>query len=430
MTTRIVITNHGNRLHKGTAALLHSRVRTLKEFIPDAEFSIFTFRPEIENDLPDIKTFEVICGLSRRTLLTKKTWQTALCLLKCSLWRLLQRHFHWDVRALRNGEGVDEYYNAHVVISTGGDLLTEDYGIFACFAPVVNLLFALLMNKPVVIYAESVGPFKRWWNRAIARFLLDRAELITLREEISKTYLQELGISGTSIYVTADSAFLLESAPIERATEILQKEKIEGNDERLVGISVSRQIAYYGFCELRTPDEKYRKYIELMAQCVDYLIDTLYATVLFIPHVMEPWGNDDRITADDIANLVKNKQKVVSIRNEYTVEETKAIIGQCSLFIGARMHATIASTSMCVPTVAIAYSHKIHGIIGEMLAYKQYVLDIKTFNYDSLISAINDAWNNRIEIRRELESKMEDIKQRASLNATLVKEIIERERHG
>ena len=48
----------------------------------------------------------------------------------------------------------------------------------------------------------------------IAKFLLKRMALITLRERISKQHLEELGITNVPIYLTADSAFLLEPAPL------------------------------------------------------------------------------------------------------------------------------------------------------------------------------------------------------------------------
>ena len=428
---KIVIINHGHKFNKGSQALLNSRVSALRQFIPDAEFTVFTFHPEIENELQDIKVLESIgmVRLSRKTLIANKTWQTMLCLLKCSLWSILHRCFHWDLKLLRNSEGLTEYYNADVIISTGGDVLTEDYGTLSFLSYVVNFLFALLLDKPVVLYAESVGPFNRWWNRVIGKSLLNRLRLITLREDISRRYLEKLNIK-TPMYLTADSAFLLEPAPVQRSREILEKERIKENNRPLVGISVSKIISRYGFDSLPSPSEKYRKYIEIMAQLVDHLVDVLDATVIFIPHVVaRAWDNDDRKVADDIFKLTRNKESVVSIKSEYTAEETKGIIGQCDLFIGARMHATIASTSMGVPTVAIAYSHKYHGVIGEMLGYEQYVLDVReNFNSDDLISVVDDAWNNRVEIRKQLESKIEDIKERVLLNAKLVKELIDQER--
>ena len=89
------------------------------------------------------------------------------------------------------------------------------------------------------------------------------------------------------------------------------------------------------------------------------------------------------------------------------------------------MHATIASTSMLVPTVAIAYSDKTHGIIGKMLGYEAYVLDVKDLSYDKLISKIDDAWKNRDMIKKDLEIKIPEIKEKAMLNGKLIKEVVD-----
>lgn len=426
---KIVVTNHGSKLNKGNQALLTSRVKTLRKLIPDAAFTVFTYAPEIENELQDVNILEVIgrISLPRTGKILKKNIQTVLYLLKCSLWSILHRCLHLDIGILRMGKGLTEYYDADVIMSTGGDLLTEDYGTFSFLTQSIPYLFALLLSKPVVLYAESIGPFKRWWNRIVARFLLNRVKLITLREGISQKYLEDLQINKTPTYVTADSAFLLEPAPAQRVKEILEKEGIKESNRPLVGISASKLISRYGFDDLNTITEKYHRYVELMAQLTDHLSNALNATVVFVPHVIElSWGNDDRIVADDICALITNKQGAVSIRAEYTTEEIKGIIGQCDLFVGARMHATIAATSMYVPTVAIAYSHKTYGIIGEMLGYKRYVLDIKNLNSHSLISVVDEVYKNRVEIKRELELRIESVKQRAWLNGELLMELTHR----
>jgi polysaccharide pyruvyl transferase WcaK-like protein len=205
----------------------------------------------------------------------------------------------------------------------------------------------------------------------------------------------------------------------------LTKEGIREEYKPLIGISVSKIISNYGFSELKSREDKYNEYVKLMSKVTDYLVDTLNATIVFVPHVIGPGeGNDDRIVADDICKLIKNKDKIISIKEEYTPEELKGIIGQCDLFIGARMHATIASTSMLVPTVAIAYSDKTHGIIGKMLGYEAYVLDVRDLSYDRLISKIDDAWENREEIKKDLEMKMKVVKERASFNGKLVRDLL------
>ena len=126
-----------------------------------------------------------------------------------------------------------------------------------------------------------------------------------------------------------------------------------------------------------------------MSQIADYVADSLNATVLLVPHVIMPQGAssiDDRSVANDIRKSSERQERIFSIQGEYSAEETKGIIGICDLFISSRMHTAIASTSLGIPTIAVAYSHKTYGIIGEMVGCKQYVLDIRELSYESLVS--------------------------------------------
>ncbi|MCK4251004.1 polysaccharide pyruvyl transferase family protein [candidate division WOR-3 bacterium] len=467
--TNILIVNFTSRLNKGSAALLSSKIKLFSDFIPGAKFVVSTHHPEIDYTQYDVKIVKVtgkiyplkimvgqlglsvLCGLDsvlnkylgvkiNISIRGKKlqdyasqstakahakdslaSFSTLFLLFRCTLWVML-RKFGLNVNRSFCGKKLREYYNADIVLNTGGDVLTEEYGF--PFAHFVNLLFAILLDKPVVICAESLGPYKKRWNKFIAKFVFNRTKLITLREERSLKHLQEIGVNKPPIYTTADVAFVLEPASDERIKEILAKEGIK-EYAPLIGISVSKIISNYGFPELKSRKDKYNEYVKLMLKVIDYLVDTLNATIVFVPHVIGPGDIDDRIVADDICKLIKNKDKTISIKEEYTPQELKGIIGQCDLFIGARMHATIAATSMLVPTVGIAYSHKMHGVIGKMLGQEKYVLDIKELSYESLISKINDAWGNREKIKKELEMKIPMVKEKAMLNGKLVKELLD-----
>ena len=160
-----------------------------------------------------------------------------------------------------------------------------------------------------------------------------------------------------------------------------------------------------------------------MSKVVDNLIENLDANILMVPHVYTS-GSDDRLSIKNILKDVKHKSNVYIVENEYTAQELKGIIGRCDLFIGMRMHSTIASTSMLVPTVGIAYSHKMHGIIGNMLGQNKYIVDINNFGYDQLISTIYECWDNRDIIKKELEIKIPQVKEKALFNGELVKELL------
>ena len=143
-----------------------------------------------------------------------------------------------------------------------------------------------------------------------------------------------------------------------------------------------------------------------------------------IPHVYTEKVSDKKVISE-IYNVIKNKSKVNIIQNEYNADELKGIIGICDLFVGARMHATIAATSMYVPTVGIAYSHKMHGIIGQYIKQENYIIDIEDLNYDSLMNKICDCWNNRDIIKQELRITIPQIKEKALLNGKYVKDLLD-----
>lgn len=426
--TRVVIVNYG-RFNRGTDALLITRMAALKRFISNVSFTVFMNKldPDAQKKFHGVSFYEVI---GKVELSPKGIWaglRTAPPLIKCALWRFF-RHFHLDVQSLVKDPRLNAYSSADVVLTVGGDTLTEDYGTLGFWSCFLNLFFGLLLAKPVVIYAESIGPFKRRYNRILARFLLNRAKLITLRENTSARILRELRVSNPSVYVTADSAFLLEPASPDRLEEICNEEGLPTDQRPIIGIAPSYLIPRYVSERARTPQESYDRYVRLMSQIADYLADTFSAIVLIVPHVIIPewaWPFDDRTAANDICNLSQRRDHVFPIKGEYSAEETKAIIGICDLFISSRMHPAIASTSLGIPTIALAHSHKTYGVIGEMVGCKQYVLDINELNYESLVSKINTAWANRESIREGLDAAIKPIKQEALRNAELVDKLVE-----
>jgi len=396
--------------NKGAAAMAISSFRSLKEFIPDVDFIILSGAlPDLERCVHNIK------HINKRMHPIK----SFSLLFRCALWSILHNYFGLSADALiKNEKILQAYVKTDIVIDLRGDTFSDDYGVSSTIFSCRDMLFGIFLGKPVVIYPQSIGPFKTKLTKYLARFTLNRVSLIMVREDITRNYLQTMGINKPPIYLIPDISFLLQPASDERIQEILSEENINRNNSPIIGLSVSQQISHFAKAD-------YEAYVNLMIYVVDYLTEKLNATVVFVPHVVASWG-DDRIIAEKIYQKVKDKRKVISISNEYTPEELRGIIGQFDLFIGSRMHANISATSMCVPTVAIAYSHKTHGIM-KMLGQEKYVCDIETIisNKNELTSKINSAWENRAEIKKELEMKIKLVRERTLLSAKLVKELLD-----
>ncbi len=229
-------------------------------------------------------------------------------------------------------------------------------------------------------------------------------------------YLEIIGINKKKIFLVPDMAFVMEPCSLEHTNKILKEEGIKKN-QRIIGITL-RDIVKYANLDKIT----YEKYVINMRKLIEYLTNCLDATVLLIPHLgIDEFNKVNR----DVLKKIKNNDNVYSMnKREYATEELKGMIGECDLFIGAYMHANIGALSMCVPTIGLSYSYKFQGIF-EMLGQEKYVINLKNLTYEELILKVEDAWNNREKIKKELEARMPEVKKQVMFAGELVKKVLD-----
>lgn len=409
---KILILNVG-KLNKGNCALVDSTIKTIKDLIPGVEFELMGAK-KIDSEGFHIKK---IPG----TISIKRPYDTLISLIyfiQCILINIL-RKCNLSITISKESP-LYHYYNSDIIINSGGDTISGENSL-APLTPLLNIYYGILLDKPVILYGESLGYFKNNCVNYIARYILNKTKIIIVRENLSKEYLQNSGITNPIVYVTSDPAFLLEPITQSNVYKILDKEGIGQVQKPLIGINASGLISRY----IKDNKNMYNNRIaSILSKVIDDLIENLGANILMIPHVYNP-DVDDRIAIKAIYEMINNKSNVYIIHNEYTAQELKGIIGLCDLFIGMRMHSTIASTSMSIPTVGIAYSHKMYGIIGEALDQDKYILDINEIEYETLIEKIYEAWKNREQIKQELDSRIPSIKEKALSNGIIVKKFID-----
>ena len=400
-TNNIFIVGADNLASKGVHAMGISTMMILRRVIPDARFTIVSSYPKTVHELYAHYNFNL------RVVRTKETmWGKLYVMLK-------------------------EYVNADMIVDLKGDGFSDDAGFDKSIEHSLFILVATFMRKPILLFPTSIGPFNTKFTRFLAKFSLNRVEGVVAREEITKKYLQEMGVKESLIYLTPDTAFILPEAPYERVKEIFSKEGIDKGGKTLIGMNISQLLSY----KFKKGETKH-DYIALMAQIADYLTINLNAMVIFIPHsihlkeAVEIKGETKRIKGDDTTAVkeafkkVKNKDKIIPIVNDYTAAELKGIIGQCDLFIGARMHANIAAISLGVPTVAIAYSHKAPGIM-RMVGLEKYICDFRTMTVGELTAKVDDIWSNREKIIEKMAPKIAELRESVWLNGKLVKDLLD-----
>jgi colanic acid/amylovoran biosynthesis protein len=399
----ILLLNVGVK-NKGNQALVESTKMIIRSYMPDACFL----------DMGSENSPHIILQPALKPLQSPYPW---FYLAECCWIRLL-RKCGLNKKVSKRSK-LKFFDDTDLIINSGGDQLSGEKIVGSSF---FNLMYGILLDKPIVLFAESLGYYRNPVNRIVAKYIFTHVGLILVREELSKNYLLDLGIGDEKIFVTADPAFLLERAPQLRVDEIFARENIPKFSRPLIGINPSSSIPKF-----RDDTKKgEQEYIALMTEVITHVIETKDADILLIPHVFAD-GNDDRDIIRKIAGAVSKNSNVYQITQEYTAAELKGIIGCCDMFIGARMHATIAATSQSIPTIGIAYSHKMKGIIGDALGLNQYIIDINKLDAERLSGMIDDVFSNRESISEYIRTKIPGIQEKAMQNGQYLKLYVEKE---
>lgn len=445
--------------NKGSEAVIISSVNLLRELIPDAIFTSFLncskgLSQKLGLRVVRVKTFPRLPRFFGEV-------KSSLNLLRCLVWAGINKYLHANWSFLINNTRLSEYADADVIIHLGMDYYSDDVGTSTVLRHSRDIMLGSLLKKLVVIWAESMGPFRGKLSRPVARLTLNRVSLIMVRDSLSKAFLLEAGIKKPPLHVTTDPAFLFAPATNERINEICQQEGIDINAKIIIGVNPSHSFIIPSDKKQKTKregyikvmsflgsllasllpeslfnrilrmvkgsflysavDSKYDDYKVLFAQLVNWLIEEYDATVLLIPHD-QAMGQlfDDRVVTRDIWELAEHQERVKVISRNYNAEEIKGIIGRCHLFIGARFHAAIAALSQGIPTVCFPYYHKF-ALMSE-LGQDKYVCQHYTLEETKV--KVTEAWQRKNEIKEELESKLKEIRELAALNGELVKKLI------
>lgn len=405
---KILIAGHDTFHNKGCQALVFTTTETLKQVFPDATFTVFSWEPEY--DQANYNNSAIECKFIQHK------FQTNEFSLRNRIWLKLNKYGIRTDRILRLKESV---YNAikscDMMVVSGGDILA-DYGEACVKYYFFPIAVAKALKKPVYVFAQSISPFETDKLLKFAKHYLSNVDLITLRERISYEYVKSLNIK-TRFYLTADPAFLLQPSSDVRLREILGIEGISIDSRLTVGISVSETLTKWGGVDQN-------EFLKIIADVCNAIIKKYNAKLIFVPHVIysNNQHNDDRIVGEKVWNMMKEKQSAYLIRGEYSCRDLKAVIGKCDVFIGARTHATIASTSQLIPTLALAYSTKAFGIMEDVFDREKCTCDAKNITKEELISKISYLLENTEPVKKIMLEKINSIKERCLLNATLIKE--------
>jgi colanic acid/amylovoran biosynthesis protein len=288
-------------------------------------------------------------------------------------------------------------------LQVGGDNYSLDYGVPTEYLQLDDYL--LQQGLPTFLWGASVGPFAADPEFAkLAHQHLNKLQGVFVRETLSLEYLRQHGVSAR-VTLVADPAFAME--PEEPSPELVP----DILPRHPIGLNFSPMMARYA---TGGDVDAWRRI------CIETVIGLMRRAgegLLFVPHVFQPWfDNDDSSFLAAISDAVyRDTRTSISVASqELSAAQLKWVIARCTAFVGARTHSTIASLSTSVPTLSLAYSVKARGLNQDMLGNLDYCIhDSADLTSETMVARTLQLLNDGSRLRDHLTARLPDVKARA-----------------
>lgn len=353
--------------------------------------------------------------------------------------------------------------DADLLVSGGGSLLQDVTGIKSLLYYLGVVWLALKLKKPVVFYAQGIGPVRTLSGQFLVRKIASRARLIIVRDEQSAKDLAGMGIARPPVYVTVDAALGLSCAEInaQAGREILArfgirktgggtdkgpKEEIpaagiSGNVQKQAGQETCHQQSRAGIqkpdstihfptSNLQPPTSKIagisvrnwpgftKKERQAVARVADKLINQGWQ-VVFLPFHYPA----DVAVCREIAALMPKPAPV--LEKNCTVEEMVSVMKCLDLLIGMRLHALIFAAILNVPLVGISYDPKIDRFLAQL--HLKPAARVSDLDFLKLNGAVDEVLRDPEGFRRSLAEKIKPLQELARQSASLTLAVLDRD---
>ena len=418
MRPRIHVIHVGNMSNKGTQALLICDIRMIREVLGDPYISVSTTDVEgvrdlglhldaVMSSLVDIpyermdklaKTFHYGRNSLRYKILSFAMLFGMLFQIALSIGSVVPAKL--GLKTWYRNEVLDHLGKSNLVVShsdesfkeTASQLPLNPFWAVTWWSMLVSrtceMLVAKSFRRHVVLFPNSIGPFRTYVGRQLGMLSLKSCNCILIRDSVSYEIVRKLGVrADIARILTYDTALLFRTDYVRNDLAFSQP---------VVGVCP-------GFYSLSLSKLDAQRYVVAHAGALDELVEKYGLSVVFLPHYVSGFENDDLDISRSIMSKMKHKDRIELIIAE-TVDEFKFLLEQTDMIISSKMHPAVLGVSGFVPVLCIAYDHKQTSFF-ERLGMKDCLVDIRQISRKELASRMDYVWNQRKRLKDELRKK-------------------------
>ena len=267
--------------------------------------------------------------------------------------------------------------------------------------------FAQDAGVTTATYAVGAGPLERPADRESIAAVLNKMQLVTVREKAAKRLLEESGVQ-QDIWVTADPALLLE--PEAFTQRMLEREGLS-DGQRLIGMSVRE--AGSAMSQMQAGE-----YHALLANAADFMADRFDAQVVFVPLELK-----DVREAHRVIGLMASPEHAWVLKRSYGPRELRGLMEHLDMAVGMRLHFLLFAVTAGVPVAALPYATKVRDFLES--------LEVPSPDPEgaaqagTLLSHIDRLWDSRDEQIEHVRERLPGLQDSARENVRLIVDLLD-----
>lgn len=293
--------------------------------------------------------------------------------------------------------------NTKLFISGGGSLIQDATSTRSILYYLAIIRMATRSKARTMLYANGIGPVHRPFNRRLVKRVLNRVDVITLREKTSYEDLLEMGVNKPKTLVTADPALTLKPASFDEVKSIFDE----------IGVDPQKPLAIMSVRKWR---DLTNEGVSALARAADYLKKEQGMQILWIPLHLE----QDLELAKKVSGLMTEASTVLT--KVLPAEALLGVISAADLLIGMRLHALIYSACVLVPTIGLVYDPKVEAFLDYMEIPNK--IEISALRADKLIRLCDEVIGSRDEMKAHLRERKEALCALENQNTAIAFEMI------
>ena len=287
-----------------------------------------------------------------------------------------------------------------VFISGGGSVIQDVTSTKSLFYYLGLIMLAKSYNNKIMLYANGIGPIKHERNRKIAKNVLNKTDIITLREMDSKEFLDEMGVINPKISVTCDPVIGLEEISKEETETLLFRYNLFGKKFAAVSLRSWKGAPLF--------EEEFIRAAKRLKKDTE------------IELVFIPLQHPDDV---DFSRKIAAATDSVCIDKRLSAEMCIGIAKYSEFVIGMRLHMLIYSFVAGVPALGISYDPKVEGVM-KYFGEDTYI-NILEFTERNFISKAQRIINGNDQYRAAVSHRLGELKEKNKENIRYVIELLD-----